>query len=115
MSLTVWDSIIKHNATKFYTHTKHEIGSSKCAVKGCTCDNPEPIKVDWTATKINDKPQPDWKILYALNLIAIFAFLSNNKKPPKGIKSKQVYLRYLIGDLVLKYLKKYGKPYLKKR
>jgi hypothetical protein len=67
------------------------------------------------ATKINDKPQPDWKILYALNLIAIFAFLSNNKKPPKGIKSKQVYLRYLIGDLVLKYLKKYGKPYLTKR
>lgn len=68
-------------------------------------------------TKINDKPQPDWKILYALSLIAIFAttILGVNKKPPKGITSKQVYLRYLIGDLVLKYLKKYGKPYFKKR
>ena len=67
-------------------------------------------------TKINDKPQPDWEILYTLTLITIFAtFLGDNKKPPKEIRSKQVYLRYLIGDMVLKYLIKYGKPYLTKR
>ena len=42
-SLTVWD-VIKHKHNQVFTHTKHDARSVKCAVKGCECENPEPIK-----------------------------------------------------------------------
>jgi hypothetical protein len=53
-------------------------------------------------------------MLSILSMLVLLAkIVADNKKLPyadkKGIASEQARLRYMIGDLVLKYVSKYGK------
>ena len=65
-----------------------------------------------TNKNIDKKTQENILIVFSW-LLVLAKVLADNKKLPyadkKGIANEQARLRYIIGDLVLKYVSKYGK------
>lgn len=66
-----------------------------------------------TVNKNTDKKTQENILIVFSWLLLLAKVLADNKKLPyadkKGIANEQARLRYIIGDLVLKYVSKYGK------